>query len=491
MNNIESVGVIGGGSAGLISALILKTKFPHMKIEVVRSEKIGIVGVGEGSTEHWSMFMDFVNLSVVEMVKECDASFKSGIMFKGWGEHDYLQSIGGSYNNYHKHYPYLYGHLISHIAKEPKDLVSDQAWNSRVNTYFIGQENMSPVVQYHFNTHKLNDWLTRKCQERGINVIDDEILDVQLNDNNTIKTLKGEKQTYSYDFYIDSTGWKRLLIGKLGARWQSYSKYLKMKKALVFPQPGTEDIPMWTTAQAMENGWMFNIPVWGRSGNGYIFDSDYITSEQAHKEIEMFLGKEVEIAKELTFDPGALDTPWIGNCCAVGLSASFVEPLEASSIGTSIQQSFLISERLINYNEQSVKSYNKSMDDILNNIRDFIALHYITKRNTSDFWKDVNKLELPDSLASKIEMWKHKLPIPEDFQGSSFYLFTAFHHILVLYGLGLIDTDSIRKEYSLTVPRDRQDEADFIINRDRHLRCQTIPHKTMLEIIRTVKNENY
>lgn len=490
MNQVKNIGVIGGGSAGLVAALIIKTKFPFMDIDVVRSEKIGIIGVGEGSTEHWSNFMDYVGLDVTEMIKECDASFKSGIMFSGWGEKDYLQSITGRYNIYHNRYPFIYGQLISE-ADHPKDLVSDHAWNSRVNTYFVGQENMSSVIQYHFNTSKLNEWLTRKCRERGITVIDDEISNVIIDNENKIKSLKGEKQDYSYDFYVDSTGWRRVLIGALGAKWQSYEKYLKMKNAIVFPTEGSEDIPMWTKAQAMEYGWMFTIPVWGRNGNGYIYDGDYITADQAHQEVESFLGRKVDVAKQFQFTPGALDRPWISNCVAVGLSASFVEPLEASSIGTSIQQCFLICEKLINYTPSTVESYNKSITKLLDNIRDFIALHYITTRRSSDFWKDVSEIELPDNLKEKLGIWKYKLPSIDDFEGSSFYLFTAFHHILVLYGLGLIDVEAIKREYMLTIPPDRRDEARFLIEEQRRLRCQTIPHKTMLEIIRTIKNENY
>jgi hypothetical protein len=131
------------------------------------------------------------------------------------------------------------------------------------------------------------------------------------------------------------------------------------------------------------------------------------------------------------------------------------------------------------------------MNNILNNIRDFIILHYITKKSSTDFWKDVNNITLPDSLSEKLETWKHKLPTPEDFEGSNFFLFTTFHHILVLHGLGLINEDSIRKEFMYMVPRDKKEEAEFIVSNERHLRCQTIPHKVMLDIIRNIKNENY
>ena len=491
MKHINTLAVVGGGSAGLVAALIIKTKFPHINLDVIRSKKIGIIGVGEGSTEHWSDFMNFVQIDPVEIIRECDATFKSGIMFEGWSKDTYLQSIMARVNGYEKNYPYVYSHLIANNAT-PQELVSDHAWNSKVNTWFIGQENPSSTVQFHFNTNKLNDYLTKKCIERGINIVDDEIVDVKIDTVNNINELIGENKKYNYDFYIDSTGFRRILIDKLGAKWQSYRKYLKMKSAIVFPSKYDSDIiPMWTRSKALDYGWMFTIPVWDRTGNGYIFDSDYISADQAHQELEVLFNKKIDISKQINFDPGTLDNPWINNCCAIGLSASFVEPLEASSIGTSIQQVFLLCEKLINYNQSTINSYNHTMSLVLDNIRDFIALHYVTNKQTSDFWKDLKLIDLPDSLGEKLDRWQHQLPTADDFKGSSFFLFNAFHHILVLHGLGLFNIESIKKEYRLMVSDDKKQEARFIVDNEKNLRCQTIPHKVMLDVIRNLKNENY
>lgn len=491
LRTVNKLAVVGGGTAGFVAALILKTKFPNMHIDVIRSSKIGIVGVGEGSTEHWTNFTDFVGLDYTTVVKECDATFKSGIMFKDWGKKDYLQSIGYGFNLKHQRYPYIYAHLISQ-GVDPKDLVSEHAWDSKVNTWFIGQEERKPVVQFHFNTNKLNEFLTKESINRGINVIDDEILDITFNQQGEIDTLLGQRQQYDYDFYIDSTGFSKFLISKLGAKWRSHGQYLKMKSAIVFPTEPDEDIPMWTLSRAMDAGWLFRIPVWGRYGNGYIFDSDYITADQAKQEAEAYLGREIEIGKQINFDPGALDKCWIKNCCAIGLSASFVEPLEASSIGTSIQQAFLLAEKLTNYNDAVIKKYNESIESIIDNIRDFLVLHYITDKESSQFWKDLKTSQIPDSLADKLDMWRHKLPTAEDFnKESDFILFSEFHHILVLYGLGLIDHNSIKNEYMNYVHPDKQLEAQRIIDTEIKIRCQTIPHKTMLEVLRNIRNENY
>jgi tryptophan halogenase len=266
-----------------------------------------------------------------------------------------------------------------------------------------------------------------------------------------------------------------------------------MKSAIMFATDMAEDnIPMYTTAQAMDYGWMFSIPTYGRTGNGYIFDSDYINRDAAHAELEKFLGKSVEINREINFAPGALDTPWIKNCCAVGLSASFVEPLEASSIGTSIQQAFLLSDLIINYDEPVIKKYNNLMSGILENIRDFIILHYLTKKSNTEFWITARTVELPDSLSTKLDVWKNKLPTLDDFTDSSQYrLFSDPHHILILHGLGLLDADKVKQEYDLMTDQDAKLRAEEVIDHALNLRCQTIPHRTMIEYIRNIKNENY
>ena len=193
------------------------------------------------------------------------------------------------------------------------------------------------------------------------------------------------------------------------------------------------------------------------------------------------------MAKHLKFDPGALDKPWIKNVCAVGLSASFVEPLEASSIGTSINQSFLLASRILNYNPNSIDRYNKEVDAIMNNIRDFIVLHYITNRTDTQFWTHLQTAEIPDSLATNLDMWKTRLPIADDFTDcTSKILFNEYNYILVLYGLGLIDTEMVRKQYE-SIPKEAKFFADqSLTSKLEHDKLRTIPHKMMIDLIRRI-----
>lgn len=448
---MQNLGVIGGGTAGFVSALIMKARYPTMDITMIKSNKIGIIGVGEGSTEHWLEFMRFVGITHQDVIQHCGATFKSGIMFKGWNDEDYLHSVHEDFDKKTGQYFYLYGKVIS--DKRPqKYLTQYDVWDSLLDSREL-ESVEPPYNQFHFDTKELNVFLENFAKKKGITIIDDEITDVNVSDIG-IESLEGTKQNYKFDFYIDSTGMKKLLIGKLGAKWQSYSKYLKMKSAIVFPLPHTSDnYDLWTTAQAMKYGWMFRIPVQSRYGNGYIFDSDYITAEEARQEVEEYFGHEVPEPRQINFDPGALDKTWIKNCVAIGLSASFVEPLEATSIGTSIQQSFMLMHRIINYTNISIARYNRDVNLLLDNIRDFVILHYQTQRNDSKFWQDVKNLPLPESLEENLTHWRNNLPISEDFNHLPGYvLFRDQNFLHILHGLKLFNYDRIKQEYESQNP---------------------------------------
>ena len=478
---MKNIIIVGGGTAGYVSALILKSRFKNINIKIIKSDKIGIIGVGEGSTEHWKEFLRFVGINEYDLIKKTDATLKCGIMFKGWSEKDYLHSVVDELTNLKFGQTLLgYQKLIS-LKCDQKKLNNPLFWENKISTKSL-VNNVVPTNQYHFNTFKLNEFLEKESKLRGIKIIEDEIVNVETN-NNSISKLKGIKSEYVADLFIDCTGFKKLLISKLGAKWNSYKKYLKMKEAIAFPTENTEEYNIYTVAQAMNYGWMFQIPTFGRQGNGYIFDSDYINADQAKEEVENFLNKKIEIGRHIKFDPGCLDKVWINNCVAIGLSANFVEPLEATSIGTSIQQAFLLMHCLPNYNQENINFYNNQIEKIMNNIRDFIVLHYITDKKNTEFWKDLKKIEIPDSLKIKLEKWKTRLPIREDFMDSNYLLFFEYNWIHILYGLNLININYLKesiKFFHSNILNYVDQTLDSIVKYD----MDNIKHKEYLEIIR-------
>lgn len=477
--SVKSILVVGGGTAGLTSALILKNRFPKLIIDVVKSNDIGIIGVGEGSTEHWKDFSDFCGFTLSELINETKATFKFGIMFEEWTKKPYFHNVTGDLNNI-RYGQYLGGYAYASL----NNLTPEQYTNSYCFKNKIILNNYPN--QFHFNTFKLNEFLLNKCLKIGINVYVDTILDININENGNIKNLKSNSKNYNYDFYIDSTGFKKILISKLGAKWISYKDHLPMNEAIAFPTEDTDEYTPYTLSRAMSSGWMWRIPTIGRWGNGYVFNNNYINAEQAKKECEDYLGFKVEIAKNIKFEAGTLDKAWIKNCVAIGLSSSFIEPLEATSIGTSIQQSFLLMHLLINYKEPDIQLYNDRFKDIVENIRDFVVLHYMVDKNNSEFWKEL-KLNIPESLLNNLNKWKHRLPIAEDFK-TKYVLFKESNFSLLLKELNLIDKEFLKKEYDMLndfIKNDIQNRINNLIY--YHENSNLISHKKFLMLYNVIK----
>jgi len=488
MKNVKSLTVVGGGTAGLIAALILKER-SNLKINLIYSSKIDIIGVGEGSTEHFSDFMEFVGIKPSEIINECDATFKIGVMFDDWIKNKkYLHTVNSLFNMQSAQYSLVYAKQIS---EKSNYLYPNDINNNKIPLQALDINLNPPTRQYHFNTFKLNDFLKKIAINKKINLIDDEIVDVLLNEDGDINCVVGKKLKYKSDFYIDATGFKRILMNKLDVKWKSFGKYLKLNSAITFPTKDEDNYNFWTLAKAMEAGWQFKIPTWGRHGNGYIYDNNFINAEQAKLEVEKKLGYEIEIGKTFQFDPGALENVWNKNCVAVGLSGSFFEPLEATSIGLTIQQSFLLMHKLQNYDDTVIKDYNSSFNTIIENIRDFIVLHYITKRNDTDFWKNILKTEIPDSLKYNLSKWKTKLPIAEDFKNNSFYsMFGPQNFIVVMHGLNLFNEKAILQEYN-SFPNYLKEFANKTIdqNLNNDKITKHLDHKSIIKILRNVEEK--
>jgi tryptophan halogenase len=197
-------------------------------------------------------------------------------------------------------------------------------------------------------------------------------------------------------------------------------------------------------ATAQNAGWSWTIPTQTRTGNGYVYCDGFIGKEEAHQEMEEKYGQKLEIAREFRFDPGRLEKAWHKNCYAVGLSQSFVEPLEATSIGSVIQQMFCFIHYLPSYD---INKCNVRINNIFDNIVDYVQAHYLVQREDTEFWKEVKyNLKLTDSLSNHLEMWKNRLPQVVDIS-CPWGMFSAVNYIPILYGLNWFDVEKIKEEY--------------------------------------------
>lgn len=447
---IDNIGIIGGGTAGLITALLVRSRYPLLDITVIESDNIGIVGVGEGSTEHWKDFMFDCQIDLAELIERTDATFKYGINFENWhGDNtNYFHSVSSNFaiesQTRHK---IMYAYQSS-ISSDPLDLV---------NKYVIQSTHIKPywgINQFHFNTFKLNEYLHELCEKRRIKIVKTEIDSVNVDDNGIKFLTTVDKKRFEYDLYVDSTGFHRLLASKnLKVKWRSYKKYLPMDSAIAFPTEKTETLESWTLSRALSSGWNWRIPTQNRYGNGYVFSSDFLNFSQAENEIKETYGDKIEIAKRISFDAGCLEQAWTKNCVAIGLSYSFIEPLEASSIGSSIIQANLLIDSIAAYDKRCdnsfiIKNYNKNCDDLLENILEFVALHYITRRHDTEFWKFAKNLPKPDGLQEKLDRYRYTFPSLADFP-NHYVMFKENNWIIVLHALGLLKKETAEQVCSL------------------------------------------
>jgi tryptophan halogenase len=455
---INNICILGAGTSGLISALILKKSYPNINITVIKSPIVDIVGVGEGSTEHWAEFMNFVDIDVVELIKETDATFKYGIKFDNWNgdNKEYFHAVVTEFTQQTAlGYPYIY-HKLLVDNEDPLKCVGD---------FIINSEHYYPLElsanQFHFDTFKLNEFLQRKCLEANIEIVEDTIISVDTNDNG-IASISGEVNNYVADFFIDCSGFHKVLTTKLNSEWVDCADYLPVNSAITFPTEfiDNQKIPSYTKATALSAGWVWQIPTQNRFGNGYVYCDKFIDEETALKEVEELYGKKLNIVKRFKFSAGYTKTPWIKNVCAIGLSASFIEPLEATNIGTAIQQAFSLSTCIPTW-DPSITTiadiYNSQFVDVFQNTIDFVQLHYLTKREDTDFWKYCKTLKLTEFNKKTLPMYKENMPLSTTF-AKPYILFRNHNWFLVLNGLGHFDREKLIAKWK-NMPLEMQHNA--------------------------------
>lgn len=446
---LPRVCIVGSGTSGLVTALLFQSFFPNMKITVISSKEIGIIGVGEGSTEHWRHnFQQPCNIDVNEMIRECAATHKYGIKFENWTTHTpyYYHSISGESvgpNSFNATYSFAHFNdwlltpaMITHLENNK---VVDNPQNPHMTTN-----------QFHFDTFKLNTYLTKLAASRRITLAEGKITKIERNPENGHITavLTDTNLKCDADFFIDASGFHRVLMSQLtqNDEFVSYRKYLPCDSAAVFPTLPDESgqIRPYTRARAMPNGWMWEIPTQERRGNGYVFASDFCSDEQAVKELSEAHGKNIEPARIIKFKSGYFKNGILFNCASVGLASSFVEPLEATAITTSIQQARMIASLLPTFltrNEAQVKQYATRYENLLENIVTMISLHYMSDRTDTEMWKAQQHAELPETLKVLLELWKERMPEKYDVPYYGHEMFLSEHLWHVAQGQGILSKD--------------------------------------------------
>ncbi len=483
-SNIKKVVVVGGGTAGWITAARLA--FDHcankengLRVTLIESPDVSTIGVGEGSWPTLRTTLREIGVSELEFIRECEVTFKQGSKFVAWRtgnpddyyyhpfthpKFDLSMDVNRAWKAHQGQKPFAFA-----VSAQPQFCEAGLAPKQIQTPEYAAVSNYG----YHLNAAKFGKFLQRYCVDSlGVNYIQDHITHVTPDASGAIESLNCRVNgKLTADLYIDCSGAAGLLINKhFKAPFIDKSDVLFNDKALAVQVPyDTPDqkIASSTLSTAQECGWIWDIGLQSRRGVGYTFSSAYTNKECAWKALKKYiqdttLNVDVEalIPKEVSFRPGYRSTPWVKNCVAVGMSAGFVEPLEASAIVMIEICSKTISNELPatkNSMDIVAKRYNKRFVARWESIVNFLKLHYLlSEREDTAYWRDNKSLKsVPDHLQDLLELWKYQPPSAADFD-EILELFGPASYQYILYGMGFIP-----RERATT---SRRDDVEMAIN---------------------------
>ena len=410
--------IVGGGTAGWIAAYYITKAQPNMhNITVIESSKIGIIGAGEGSTGQMTSLLNgfYFNhkIDFESFIKQTDATPKMGIRHKNWGikEESYFAPLDVSPTAFTPN-DYIFKHILSSKGKEKMHLASKIG---------VSYENGNRDYDaFHFDGHKVGNFFKNECIKDNIKIIDSSVKNVNVDSEGHIVDITLEDDyVISSDLFIDCTGFSRVLMKNIDVNWVSKKEVLPLDTAMPFllDYSEKEEILPETTATTLSAGWMWDIPLSTRRGCGYVFDSSFISKEDAQKEIETKLGREIKPIKFINFESGYSSFFWKNNVLCLGLSSSFVEPLEATSIHNTITQISLFVNEFLDFNKEStlVKSkqdiYNKRITFLMELTVDFISIHYQGGKRDTEFWRYITDNKIITKNANEIiQQAKYRIP---------------------------------------------------------------------------------
>ncbi|HEY6815171.1 MAG TPA: tryptophan halogenase family protein [Croceibacterium sp.] len=458
--------IVGGGTAGWITAGYLARAFNAVErsaeITLIESPDAGRIGVGEATFPTLRRTLSHLQIDEREFLRRTGATFKHGVRFENWARtrHSYyhtfealLGQTGGETGdawlarrsaNEARPFAYEYGvqAFAADAGRAPK-LLSDPE--------YMGQLNYA----YHVDADLLGDLLCEKMVAAGVQHLRDDVVDVvRAGDTGLLEAVIGRREgRLDADFFVDCTGFAAVLLGKaLDVPFVPYGQYLLCDRAVALRLPYASDheaVDPFTTARALDYGWMWKVGLQSRSGQGHVYCSAMLSDDDAEQQLRQVTGAGSELpARRLKFRTGRSARSWEANCVAIGLAGGFIEPLESTGIYL-IEEGARLLARLMPLDgggfARSAEAYNRHMASLYEEIRDFIVLHYcVTRRDDTPFWQAVQRPEhIPDRVRELMQLWKGRSPAPEDLATS--HAFPALSYQYVLYGMDWITDEAARR----------------------------------------------
>lgn len=417
----QKIVIVGGGSAGWMTAAALSRYLhsPNHEITLVESESISTIGVGEATIPYIHNFNELLGVSEKDFMKATSATFKLGIKFVDW------TALGHSYFHAFGHIGFsLHGVDFHHMWKRAQgqgmtvnygdfSLASALAAEGKFGLPSRDPHSIFAFTDhaYHIDANLYAAFLRQYAEEKGVTRIEGKVVQVDLapESGDIDKVVLESGESIEGDFFIDCSGFRALLIeGALEAGHEDWSHLLPMDRAVVVPTQSKGSATPYTITTARKAGWTWRIPLQHRVGNGHVYSSRYMNDDEAHKILMQSIDADpLTDPRILSFKTGHRKTFWKGNCVAIGLSAGFIEPLES----TALHLIHYAITKLISFfpntgsTPETRSEFNRIMSASYAEIRDFIILHYwATKRDDTEFWRDMQNLTLPDSLQARMNL---------------------------------------------------------------------------------------
>ena len=470
-DRVRNIVIVGGGTAGWMAACYLTAVLAtpredqRVSITLIESKDIGIVGVGEATLAHIKQIMLAIGIDEGDFMRCCNATFKNAIRFDNFrakGEtfwHPFTQL--SHVNSYAMVNLWLAarqagykGSYAEAVAQDPAMCLKFLAPKRPDHQPYDGLVNYA----YHIDTIELGRYLRQLGVQRGVRHVVDLVTDTARTEGGDIAHVTtAEHGDIAGDLFIDCTGFRSLLLGKtLGEPFRSFGDALFNDAAVAMRVPhaeGLQDIRPYTTCSAQDAGWIWNIPLYQRTGTGHVYSSAHMDKDTAEQALRDYIGPACEgiVANHIPMRIGRSQRAWVQNVVSLGLSGGFIEPLESTGIYLTELGLTLLRDHFPTKSTMATfaKRYNRHMASYYDEIRDFITMHYcLTDRTDTEYWRDCHDHgAIPPSLQEKLELWRTRLPTENDLDYTSeLPAFSAVSYNYVLAGMNQLPKNPLPSE---------------------------------------------
>ena len=453
---VRDVCVVGGGTAGWMTALLLADSAfgARLRVTVLESPSVGIIGVGEGSTPWLKDFFDRLGIAESTWMPACNATYKSGITFDGWSTRP------GFERYFHPFSSSLDERVMRAFGEHAHARLAGVDLHAHPDRFFvsaaIARQCRAPLAGpdapcsvrygYHFDSTLLGAFLREEALRRGVTHVARHMTRAVQDADGDIRAVElADGGTLAAGFWVDCSGFASLLATQaLKTPFVPFGENLFNDAAIAVPTPNAGPLMSQTVSTALRHGWAWKIPLTSRDGNGYVYSSAHCSADEAERELRAHLGLlDADVpARHLKMRVGRLEKTWHRNCAAVGLAQGFIEPLEATAL-LFVQRT---AERLVaaleagDLGAAAQRRFNDAINANFEGARDYIVSHYKTNsRGDTAYWRDnAANTALSEPLEDLLRTWLARRPLIDGLRSGAFgYGYPPASWYALLAGMGV------------------------------------------------------